>query len=140
MLPDARLMLSVSQSISPVQRFLCLCNKAIVFVHRICHSHVLSKKKKIKFQLTWIFKCLATCTNPKVPSAGCSLAAPVRLCHVFPFNSPRCFLFSHKPKRLQSHRQRPPAERRESKGGCRLQSFHQGSWQRRAQRLRQRTQ
>lgn len=45
MLPDARLMLSVSQSVSPVQRFLCLCYKPIVFVHRICHSHVLSKKK-----------------------------------------------------------------------------------------------
>lgn len=47
--------------------------------------------------------------------------------------------FSHKPKRLQSYWQRASAYRCESKGGCRLQSFHQGSRQRCTERLSQRT-
>lgn len=47
MLPDARLMLSVFQSISPVQRLLRLCYKPIIFIPRICHSHT----QKIKSHL-----------------------------------------------------------------------------------------
>lgn len=46
--------------------------------------------------------------------------------------------FSHKPKCLQSYWQRASAYRCESKGSCRLQSFHQGSRQWCTERLSQR--
>lgn len=125
MLSDALLMLSVFQPISCSAFCTCVSCAAIniILIYRCCQS----KKNS---------KLIIFATNHAVT---CWLLPIICSFSQYSSNALVAVTFSCEPKCLQSYRKRPSAKRRKNKGGRRLQSFHQGSWQWRAESLSQRT-